>query len=214
MQKIVVLALIGSILGGPVALFAQDPDSTAVAVVSLPRPGFLHDAIGREATRAAQSAGSAQPAPEVPHRSWIKRHPVGGGALIGSAYPAVGTLVGMCAGHLATAKQKKYEAPASAPDIRSVQRVVTGVGFGKEVTVTTANGNRMVGNIAGVGGEQFSITAGGQLAAVPISYADVRDIRGKPMSIGAKTGIVACTAGAVVFLWGVCYGVGGCGGRS
>jgi hypothetical protein len=172
-----------------------------------PAPGFLHKAIEREAAQAAKQATVGQQGPEVPHVSWRVRHPVAFGALLGSPLPLVGTGIGACVGHLATAKQKKYSADAGStkPDVPAIKRMVALLGPGERINVTKMNGEQSAGDIGGIAGDVFSIVPDGQTAPVPIAYADVRNISGKPMSGPAKAGIAACIIGPLVgfglFAW-------------
>lgn len=85
-----------------------------------------------------------------------------------------------------------------------MKSVVALFGRGKEIRVTKSNGDHASGNISGIGGHAFSLLPEGQSGSVQIAYADVRTVRGKPMSAGAKAGIVACTIGQAVgqtLLW-------------
>jgi len=184
----------------PSGLYAQNRPLSPTGVQGRHR-GILHDAIEREAVLAAGAQAGPSP-PDVPHASWRARHQVAFGAIVGSVYPLVGTGIGACAGHFASAKQKKYDAPSSAgPDVRSVGHLVA-VLRGRQITVTTITGDQVKGVVGGVTAIEFGVTPEGQIGSVPIAYTNVRSIRGRPTSAKAKAGIAACIIAPVAaFGW-------------
>jgi len=198
---------------GDLALHPGTGEETGIsaqgAVVAPPhRSGSRQDSTAQAASRVGAEPDDSQDG--LPRVSWRVRHPVAFGALVGSAFPLVGTGLGACVGHLASAKQKKYDAPVSGPpDVRSVKRLVALLGAGKQISAETTTGERIRGKIAGISGDMFSIVLEGQVTPVSVAYTSIQSMRGKPMSAGAKAGIVACTVGPVVGFALAAWGLSG-----
>ena len=72
----------------PSAVFAQEP-SAAPSTQAYLRSGAFREAIAREAARLGQSSAPAPSPQAAARRSWIARHPVKAGFLIGAAAGAV-----------------------------------------------------------------------------------------------------------------------------
>ena len=61
-------------------------------------------------------------------------------------------------------------------------------GIGKEIKVTQANGDQIIGTITGIRSEDFDITLRGTTEPTPILYANVTALHNEGGSVGKKIG--------------------------
>ncbi len=97
MRSIVTLAFILCVIGQPSALAADAPGAiTAASVTGMSRKSMLRNAIGREAARLALTLSKTAIQTTRPsaaaESSWIRRHPILFGALVGAGAGAVSSI--------------------------------------------------------------------------------------------------------------------------
>jgi len=190
------------------------------------------------ATHIAAATGqtlSATPADATNRRStWIGRHPIAVGTLVGAGVGAalgkrginliVGAAVGAGLGALGTAiftsagSRATYVRPqaGAAPgstDAAAVRATVTELGINRTVIVATSDGRVLDGRIVRVGATDFDL-AFSKSDTATISYDDAWSVRRKPMGAGMKAAIIGGVVGGIALGWLACYGAGGCGGVS
>ena len=221
MKSILSFLLIGYLVGAPMPLAAQES-------LAGPAAGPMTRAALRQAAQLpAQAPAPVAATPTHGRQSWVARHPVlvgtlvgfGVGAVVGGTaegvenpnaaiagglgYAGMGGLVGLAA-HAVIGASLTYRA-SGQPDIPAVKRIVGKLGSGGYVDVVGVNSRRTIGTIQAIGEDEFSVVADGQSVPVQVAYADVRTIQPTPLSKGKKIGIWAAV-GAVVVL-GVLSGV-------
>ena len=217
MRSIVTLSLILSLPGLSVPLRAQDAAES----------GFLRAAVAREAVRLSQgpTALPSNPSKAVEQRqNWILRHPVLVSALVGAGIgiavdtkqyvedptgkiPAGGWYTLAFAGAGASAglawsaiigSSLSYSTQ-NQPDALAVKHIVARLGTGAKVVIEGPNQARISGTILAIGQDDLSVIREGGNATTQLAYGEVLAIRPKPMSAGAKAGIVAAVIGLAAF---------------
>jgi hypothetical protein len=215
MKSALSFTLIVCLLSAGVPVAAQDG-------AKRPSLGSLRAAIDREAARLAQTTQLIPSEPKEQRQNWFTRHPVlvgtliGGGvglALDGRAYNSVsqpafpstpiGLGLGALGGLAASAiigSNLTYTA-VDQPDIVAVQRIVGKIGAGGQVVIISGSSGQTSGRIQVIGQDELTLVPESQTPSVQVAYADVRSIRPKPLSTGAKVGIgVAATVIGVLAL--------------
>jgi hypothetical protein len=203
---------------------------------TLVRSGTLRDAIGREAERLAgglsQGGPSSAPQP-AGSRSWIARHPVLAGALIGTGggvaidtatcgwggggcgFTYAGAGAGAFVGLLGSARRKpEFTSPSSStqPDVAGVERVVRALGVSERIVLTDVNGKEIRGSIQAIGQDGFAVLPSGESTSVDIAFSQVRTVKKKGLGTGAKIGIAAGVVAIGVTVYALACYSSGCAG--
>lgn len=88
--------------------------------------------------------------------------------------------------------------PSSLPDILRVERVVRALGVSQQIVVTDVNGRKLSGSIQSIEQDHFVVVPDRQPTPVEVPFAEVRDVRKKPLGTVAKIGIAAGVVGVAL----------------
>jgi small nuclear ribonucleoprotein (snRNP)-like protein len=106
--------------------------------------------------------------------------------------------------------KRKYRAEGSnTPDPVTARRVAVELGVGSKVRVETHDGKTVVGKIVKVDEKQLNLDPGTN-GPMSVSYAQMRELKPKGMSLTAKIGIPAAVFGVLLVVGIATCASGGC----